>query len=337
MASRDAPCRFRISAAGSRSAPASAKNRCSVETYSSLNRPASSKARSMAAFIAGPRYCCETPATLGSRSSCASISRPSASARTPSRAISGGTTPSVCSSRAASRCSGSICCWSCRAAISCAACKASWAFTVSLSKRIISCLLRSFLRISVHARGRHAAGPLHPDLLAGSGHADLDLLGLGLFALRDGQCQHPVAVIGLDGVRIDAVAQREAAAEGAVRPLDPQVIVFRHSLLELAFAANGQNVVLHADVEVLLVNVREVSLHHQLVLGLVDVYGRRPGGEGRLVCPPAEQCVVQQAAHLFLESGESSKGFPTCDGSRVQPPRVYLSHMEHIICASYCQ
>jgi hypothetical protein len=87
------------------------------------------------------------------------------------------------------------------------------------------------------------------------------LLRLGFLALRNRQRQDTILIIGPDRFRVHGVGQREAAAEGAIRALDAQVVVFVHFFLELAFAANGQNIIFHADVEVFRVDFRQIGLH----------------------------------------------------------------------------
>src|SRR5579885_2339073 len=86
--------------------------------------------------------CCPKPVTFGKRPISRSMSCCNISARMPSLAKSGGTTPSACPTSAESKWTGSTCWFSCRAAISCADCSASWAFTVNFSNRnIMTCFL----------------------------------------------------------------------------------------------------------------------------------------------------------------------------------------------------
>src|SRR6266436_2662052 len=293
IASCEAPWRFKSCPAGSRSAFAMARKRCSVETYSSLKLSASLKARSTTSFNALPMCCCAKPWTFGSLPISFSISCASSSLRTPRRAKSGGTTPSACAASAASKCTGSICWFSWRAASSCAACTASWALTVIFSNLNIE---TSFPAHSTEKRLARWPAPLSSHsscelLPCRSGHrrgshVDLDLLGLGFLTLRDTQRQDAVFVRGLDGFRIHGVRQREAAGERAVRALYPQIVLFAHILLKLALATNRQDVVLHADVQVLRINLREIGFHHQLVLGLVDVHGRSPRAEAGVFAGP---------------------------------------------------
>src|ERR1700756_776297 len=76
-------------------------------------------------------------------------------------------------------------------------------------------------------------------------HIHLDLLGLRFLALRYAERQHAILIIGLDGLRLHRVRQRKAPAERAIAALDAQVVVLVHLTVELAFAANGEDVVLH--------------------------------------------------------------------------------------------
>src|SRR6266481_2029255 len=249
-----------------------ARNRCSVETYSSLKLSASLNACSNTSFSARPMCCWANPCTFGNRPMWRSISWDSASLRTPRRARSGGTTPSACDTSAASKCSGSICWFSCCAATSSAACTASCALTVIFSNRNIT----TSFQATATEKGAGTTAQLpnlallssaRPALPAGGGRGhrrsrdvDLDLLRLGFLVLQDGQRQHAVLVVRLDGIRIHGVGQWEAAGEGTVRAFHAQVVLFVHFLLELAFSANGQDVVLPADVQILWIDVRQIGL-----------------------------------------------------------------------------
>src|SRR5208282_5721715 len=289
MASWLAPRFARSWPAGSWSAAAMPSRICSVETYSSFRRSASSNARSRTPLVARLNDCCETSETLGSRSICFSASPARAVGETPSFSRSGGTTPSPCAINAQRRCSGSTCCWPERPAISCAAWSASWAFTVSLSNRSIAGFSHFACTDSKASRtderrdtkkGRQdippAPGPT--DLVATIRDADLHLLGLRLGALRQFHRQHTVLVFGLDGFTVHAVRQTEAAAERAVGAFDAKVIILLHLFLELPLAANREHIVFDANVEVLLVDIWQIGLQHQFVLGLVNIDRRRPSG-----------------------------------------------------------
>jgi hypothetical protein len=92
------------------------------------------------------------------------------------------------------------------------------------------------------------------------------------------QRQCAILIVGLDLLRFHGVCQGEAPAERTIYAFDAQVVFLVHLLLKLAFAANREDVVRNADVQVLLINFRQVRLNNLLILGLVNVHGRRPGG-----------------------------------------------------------
>src|SRR5208283_39973 len=104
--------------------------------------------------------------------------------------------------------------------------------------------------------------------------------------------------------------KREAAAERAVGPLHPQVVVLVHFLLELAFTPDGEDVVLDADVEFFRLNLRNIRLDDEFVLGLVDVDRRRPGGQVGLV-RSAIKSLVEEAIDVVLQGSSPAKRFKT--------------------------
>src|SRR5713226_1693804 len=149
-------------------------------------------------------------------------------------------------------------------------------------------------------------------------NSHFDLLRLGFLALRKAQRQHTILIIGLDGFRFHGVGQREAAAEGAIGAFDAQIVVFVHVLLKLAFAANGEDVVLHADVQVLRIHVRQVGLDDQFILGLIDVDGRSPRGQVRLLARTSHH-IAKYAIDLFLQSRSPAEWlFPAIHSSHVR-------------------
>ena len=77
--------------------------------------------------------------------------------------------------------------------------------------------------------------------------AYLDLVWLGLLRDRDGQPQYPVAVGGLDGVRVEAVAQEQLPAEHATWPLGGHHLMVWVS--GGAFGVHGECVVLDIEIE----------------------------------------------------------------------------------------
>ena len=128
------------------------------------------------------------------------------------------------------------------------------------------------------------------------------------------EVQHPILVIGLYPLRVDRVRQREAATECAVRPLDAQVVVLLDFLLELALAANGEHVVLYADIEFLGIDSGQVCLDQQFVLVFADVNRRRPCRKVGFAFIALER-IRKQTIDLILQSGNSAK---RCHGSHVR-------------------
>ena len=93
---------------------------------------------------------------------------------------------------------------------------------------------------------------------------DLDLLRLGFGFLGQADLQHALIVIGLDVFVVDGCRKREGASETAILALDPAIVLFFLFLLELAFAMNGQRVVLDADVDVFLVDAGDFDFERDL-------------------------------------------------------------------------
>src|SRR5215470_14208901 len=175
---------------------------------------------------------------------------------------------------------------------------ASWAFTVIFSNRNIGPSVSTLsIQMSVAKRGWHLRQPpfLHsfgtpfgslslprPSFAGGSRghsrsvHVDLDLLRLRFLTLGNRQRQHAVLIIGPDRIGIHGIRKREAASKGAKRALHAQVVLFAHFLLELALPAYREKIVLHADVQILGIDIGEIHLHHEFLRGLVDVDGGRP-------------------------------------------------------------
>ena len=136
------------------------------------------------------------------------------------------------------------------------------------------------------------------------------MLRLRFLFLGDAQRQHAVLVVGLDRFRIHGVRQREAAGEGAIRALHTKVVLLIHVFLELALAANGQDVVLHADVQILGIDFRQIGFHHQFMLGFVNVHGGSPGTEAGFLARPLED-IIKQPIHLVLQGSSPAERFPS--------------------------
>src|SRR5580704_1008771 len=114
------------------------------------------------------------------------------------------------------------------------------------------------------------------DLLAVCGDADLDLLWLGLLALSHMQCQYSVAIVGSNVLGADGIREGKTPHERTIGAFDPEVIFFFDVLLELPLSTDRQRIICDADVNVLVLKVRQLDLYNQFILGFVDVYGWRP-------------------------------------------------------------
>src|SRR5207253_5814292 len=80
-------------------------------------------------------------------------------------------------------------------------------------------------------------------------------------------------------------------------------------LLELALAANRQEVVLHTNVQILRIDFRQIGLYHQFMLGLVNVHRRCPGSEAGFLARPLED-IIEQPIHLVLQGSSPAERFP---------------------------
>src|SRR3984893_98248 len=147
---------------------------------------------------------------------------------------------------------------------------------------------------------------------------DLNLLGVGLFALGHTDRQDAITVFSANRFGIDGVRERKAAREGAIGALDTQVVIFAGLLLEFAFTAHGECVVLDAHINFLFIHVRQIGFHDELVFSLKYVHGRRPSGQVGLAGAVGTKGIVKQAIDLFLQRVESTVGGPTRNGVHVQ-------------------
>src|SRR5690348_5929253 len=113
-----------------------------------------------------------------------------------------------------------------------------------------------------------------------------------------------------DRFGIYRVRQAEAAAERSIRPLHAKVVVFFYFALELTLAANREHAVLDAYIDVFFADARQIGLEHEFVLGLVDVYRRRPARDRR-VFPCSVECALEELIHLLLKGIEGGDSAPT--------------------------
>src|SRR5882762_1385101 len=151
-------------------------------------------------------------------------------------------------------------------------------------------------------------------LLAVCRDADLDLLRFRLLTLRHMQCQDPIAILGANVLGVDRVRQGEAPRERAIRTFNSEVIVLVDVLLELPLSTDGQRIVFDANVNVLLLKIRQVGLYHQFVLGFVYVHWWRPGCQVGMTRAFASSVVLKQTNDLFLQRCQNAGLVPTCNG-----------------------
>src|SRR5918998_1219849 len=189
----------------------------------------------------------------------------------------------------------------------------------------ISCLRRCGLLIRFVLRGEFVSGfgphgcsclalpgGRHPRAAgagpgAGTSPADRDALhpALRLRAPGHGDGEHPVAEGGRHLVRVDI----RAKLQGALEPAVPALAVHGVAALALLLAAEGQDAVVQRDLEVLLLEARQLGDDLHLLLGLADLHvrpGRRPAERGCCGAGAAEEAeeAVEHPVHLALQREE---------------------------------
>src|SRR6202048_663670 len=114
----------------------------------------------------------------------------------------------------------------------------------------------------------------------------LDLARLRLCLLRQEDAQHAVAALRGDVPPLYGGRHREGAGVASILALDAVIALLLVGPLELAFAAQLQDVSLDLDVDVTRNDLGQVELQRDALAVLEDVRGRAPGGDKalRLVC-----------------------------------------------------
>src|SRR5579864_4358427 len=151
-------------------------------------------------------------------------------------------------------------------------------------------------------------------------HVHLDLLGLGFFLLAQTNLQHPLIVAGVNIFHVHDARQSEGTGETAVLPLYPAIVLFLLFLFELAFAPDGQGVVLQADINVLLLNSGNFHLEGNVVLVLVNVHGWREGGGRQPLFAGLPETLLKQAVHPVLHRCQLTEGVPTSQNRHFHSP-----------------
>src|SRR5205807_9552417 len=116
-----------------------------------------------------------------------------------------------------------------------------------------------------------------------------------------------------------------APAERAIRAFDAQIVLLVYLILKLAFAANCENVVLHSNVQILRIYIRQVRLNDQFIFRLVDVNGRSPQGQVRLLARTS-YAIAKHAIDLFLQGrSPTERLLPSIHCSHFYPPQLNVS------------
>src|SRR5215203_6768572 len=110
-----------------------------------------------------------------------------------------------------------------------------------------------------------------------SAGADLDALGSGFLHFGHQDLEYAVVGRGLDSFCHHMGGQGDRPPEGAVAALDPVELLLGGVMGEVAFALDGQQAILHGDVQVVGVDPGQLDRDQVGVLALGDVQRRRPG------------------------------------------------------------
>src|SRR5713226_1635786 len=127
------------------------------------------------------------------------------------------------------------------------------------------------------------------------------------------QAQDPIAILGPNALGADCVRQGEAPRERTIGAFNSEVIVLVDVLLELPLSADGQRIVFDPYVNVLFLEIRQVGLYHQFVLGFVYVHWWRPGCQVGMTRAVASRVVLEQTNELFLQRCQTAGLLPTCN------------------------
>src|SRR5215469_479944 len=143
-------------------------------------------------------------------------------------------------------------------------------------------------------------------------NVDLDLLWLGFRLLRQPNLEHTLLIVSVDVVGVNAGGQSESPSKAAILALHASVILFLLVLFELALAVDGQVVVFHANVDILLIDPGHFDLQSDVVVVFVDIdSGRENAGGQRLFPAWLSKVLLEQTVHLILQGVELTERIPT--------------------------
>src|SRR6185295_12835533 len=164
--------------------------------------------------------------------------------------------------------------------------------------------------------------------------ADGDLLRLLLPLLGDGQLEHPVLELGGRVVQVGALRQHERPAEAAVRTLGRVERLPLVDLLLLAVPADGDAVAGAGDLQVLLLDARQVRLDEEGVRPLLHLEVRAEGGAAQAATHSRKRLPAQHLPHHPERVPLPSPADPR--GTFVLLASANDGHVWHLPCVNVC-
>src|SRR3954453_511250 len=170
-------------------------------------------------------------------------------------------------------------------------------------------------------RPRTARSSLRLDRLRRAA-ADLDAPRLARLGLRDPHLEDAVVEARGDGLRVDALRERQRPRKRSERALDAVIALVLGLVLSLALAGHGERAVLELDLDVVLVEAGKIGTEDEVVLRLDEVHRRHPAAQGAAAIAPGGSVErrVEQPVHLVLERAELTERLPAHDCHLI-PPR----------------
>src|SRR5581483_2843863 len=141
-----------------------------------------------------------------------------------------------------------------------------------------------------------------------------DLARLGLRPLCEANSQDAVFIVRFDVVRINRRRQCEGSLKAPVLSFDAAKIPSFFFLLQLAFAADGKNIPVHFDGQIVLVYARDFHLYCETVFVLVHIDRRSERRHGHRALPafsPVAPQVAKQPVHAVLHGAQLREWIPT--------------------------
>src|SRR3954469_410533 len=171
----------------------------------------------------------------------------------------------------------------------------------------------------VRGAARRGGGPLPGGLRALDrgrlvADADRDPARLALLGLGDADLEDALVERRRDLLGVDALRERQRAAELAEGALHPVVALLLRLVLGLALAAYGEDVVLELDRDVGLGQAGQVRAKDEVLAGLDEVHRGHPTPHAAAVAVAAGRRGVEErveeTVHLTLERAQLANGLP---------------------------